>query len=83
MASVTKISGVSYRYPTSNPDSPSPIEDLNLQIQPGESVLICGGSGSGKSSVIRLLNGLIPNYHEGELTGTVTHGDHVINEEPL
>lgn len=83
MASVTKISGVSYRYPTSNPDSPSPIDDLNLKIQPGESVLICGGSGSGKSSVIRLLNGLIPNYHEGDLKGSVTHGEHVISEEPL
>lgn len=83
MASVTKISGVSYRYPTSNPNSPSPIDDLTLEIQPGESVLICGGSGSGKSSVIRLLNGLIPNYHEGDLEGSVTHGDHVISEEPL
>lgn len=83
MADLTRISHVNYRYPGSDPHAPSPITDLNIEIQPGESVLICGGSGSGKSSVIRLLNGLIPNYHEGELEGEVTHGEHVINAEPL
>lgn len=84
----THIRDVTYRYPTSRPGAPAPITNLNLRIEPGESVLICGGSGSGKSSVIRLLNGLIPKYHEGELTGQVVHtssdgSEHVISEEEL
>lgn len=32
-------------------------------------MLICGGSGSGKTSFSRLLNGISPQYIEGELTG--------------
>lgn len=84
----TDIRDVTYRYPTSRPGTPAPITNLNLTIQPGESVLICGGSGSGKSSVIRLLNGLIPKYHEGTLTGQVVHtstngNEHIISHEEL
>lgn len=40
-----------------------------MEIKPGECILICGASGSGKSTYSRLLNGISPNYIEGELTG--------------
>lgn len=45
------------------------LKDINLEIDKGECVLICGESGSGKTSFSRLLNGISPNYIEGELTG--------------
>lgn len=45
------------------------LKDINLGIDKGECVLICGESGSGKTSFSRLLNGISPNYIEGELTG--------------
>ncbi|WP_297958278.1 ABC transporter ATP-binding protein [uncultured Ruminococcus sp.] len=45
---------------------------LGLEIKRGECLLICGSSGCGKTTVTRLLNGLIPHYYEGELSGDVT-----------
>ena len=45
------------------------LKSINLEIQPGECILICGESGSGKTSFSRLLNGISPNYIEGDLEG--------------
>lgn len=47
------------------------LKSINLKINPGECVLICGKSGSGKTTFSRLLNGISPNYIEGELSGHV------------
>lgn len=35
----------------------------------GRCVVLCGGSGCGKSTLLRCLNGLIPQFYEGELKG--------------
>ena len=48
------------------------LEDFSLSVREGQTVLLCGESGSGKTSVIRLINGLIPHYYCGELKGDVT-----------
>lgn len=45
------------------------LKGIDLEIQPGECILICGASGSGKTSFSRLLNGISPNYIEGDLDG--------------
>lgn len=34
------------------------LKDISLHVQPGERVVVCGSSGSGKSSMIRCINGL-------------------------
>ena len=47
------------------------LKNLNLSIADGECVLITGSSGCGKTTIIRLINGLIPNFFEGELQGNV------------
>ncbi len=47
------------------------LEQINLEIPDGQVVLLCGRSGCGKTTLTRLVNGLIPNYYEGELTGEV------------
>lgn len=44
--------------------------NINLDIFPGEKVLILGPSGSGKSTLANCINGLIPFSHEGEITGS-------------
>lgn len=45
------------------------LSEIDLNINSGECVVICGESGSGKSSLIRVLNGLIPELYEGEING--------------
>lgn len=39
------------------------LRDVNLNVTPGETIVICGPSGSGKSTLIRCINGL--EKHEG------------------
>ena len=36
------------------------LRDINLKISDGEFVLLCGRSGCGKTTITRLVNGLIP-----------------------
>ena len=48
------------------------LNSIDLEIKHGECVLLCGSSGCGKTTVTRLLNGLIPHYYEGELSGDVS-----------
>ena len=58
------------------------LKNLNLSISDGECVLITGGSGCGKTTIIRLINGLIPNFFEGELQGNVlVNGQNVTQAE--
>ena len=48
------------------------LHDINLNIYPGERVLIAGPSGSGKSTLAGCINGLNPFANPGEATGTLT-----------
>ena len=48
------------------------LTDINLDIYPGERVLIAGPSGSGKSTLAGCINGLNPFSNPGECTGTLT-----------
>lgn len=48
------------------------LTDINLEIYPGERVLIAGPSGSGKSTLAGCINGLNPFSNPGECTGTLT-----------
>lgn len=45
------------------------LKTVNLQIKPGECIILCGKSGCGKTTFSRLLNGLIPSFFPGELEG--------------
>jgi len=47
------------------------LQDINLDIYPGERVLIAGPSGSGKSTLAACINGLNPFSNPGECTGTL------------
>ena len=48
------------------------LRHINLDIYPGERVLIAGPSGSGKSTLGSCLNGLIPASYPGTVSGSLT-----------
>ena len=45
------------------------LHGISLKIADGECVLFCGRSGCGKTTVTRLVNGLIPQFYQGEWIG--------------
>ena len=47
------------------------LRDVSLEIEPGLLYGIVGLNASGKSTLCSLIRGLIPHFHDGELTGTV------------
>ncbi|MBQ8279073.1 MAG: energy-coupling factor ABC transporter ATP-binding protein [Roseburia sp.] len=56
----------SFHYANGEEDA---LSNIALDIQSGECVLLCGKSGCGKTTFSRLLNGLVPAFFNGELTG--------------
>ena len=59
------------------------VNHLDLEIAPGEVVLLCGESGCGKTTVTRMINGLIPHFYDGELSGTISVADRNVAETEL
>lgn len=72
---------VSFTY--NNAGGDAGVHDINLDIPAGQVVLLCGSSGCGKTTLTRLINGLIPHFYEGTLTGNVTVDGYAVDETPL
>ena len=58
--------------PGASSDAPAALDDVTLTVRNGEFVVLCGQSGCGKTTFTRLLNGLTPAFHTGDLTGSCT-----------
>ena len=65
-AAIARLAGVGYVYPGA--DSPS-LRDVDLEIGPGLT-LVAGSSGGGKSTLLRLFDGLVPQFHGGRICGS-------------
>lgn len=57
---------VSFSYPGQDAGG---LRHVSLSVSPGECVLFCGRSGCGKTTLLRLINGLIPGFFSGEGSG--------------
>jgi energy-coupling factor transporter ATP-binding protein EcfA2 len=66
------IERLGYAYPHG---SARALEDVSLEVAPGEFVLLAGRSASGKSTLLRAACGLVPHFHGGEIEGEVRVGD--------
>jgi energy-coupling factor transport system ATP-binding protein len=60
---------VTYRY--AGAEEPA-LDDISLDIEPGELCLLAGLSGHGKSTLLRAACGLVPHFHGGRFAGAVT-----------
>jgi energy-coupling factor transport system ATP-binding protein len=63
---------LTYTYPGSNGKTKPALSDVTLDIAEGEFVLVAGPSGAGKSTLLRCLNGLVPHFTGGSVSGDVT-----------
>lgn len=59
------------------------VENLSLSIPKGQVLVLCGESGCGKTTITRLMNGLIPNFYKGKLFGEIWVDGKDITKMPL
>lgn len=63
-----EIEDVSFTYERTGQLS---LANISLSVQTGECVLLCGKSGCGKTTLTRLLNGMIPDFYQGKFSGSI------------
>ena len=77
-----KIDHISFSYGEEN-ENTGGVRDIELNIEDGQFVVLCGESGCGKTTITRLINGLIPHYYEGQMAGEVWVNGEKVSEQPL
>lgn len=75
-----RLCDVTYSYSSESGEN---LKNVNLSVKAGEFVVLTGKSGCGKTTVIRLINGLATKFYEGRLTGKVLVNQIDISELPL
>jgi len=65
---VIELTDVSVRYDDSRPPE---LREVNLAVEEGELALVVGRTGAGKSTLLGTINGLVPHFTGGRLSGRV------------
>jgi len=71
-APALEVARLTYAYPRAEARA---LEDVSLEVAPGEFVLLAGRSASGKSTLLKAASGLVPHFHGGEIEGEVRVAD--------
>lgn len=71
---------VSFAYPDNTDGG---LKNIDLTIPDGQCILLCGRSGCGKTTLTRLINGLIPQFFAGELSGEVLLDGEDLTQLPM
>lgn len=71
---------VSYQYPNTEETA---VRNLSFRVEPGELKVVTGASGCGKTTLMRLANGIAPQILGGEVTGTVRIDDCDVSDTPV
>lgn len=66
-----ELERVSFAYRDATGAAAAGVRDIDLRVEAGRCVLVCGASGCGKTTVTRLANGLASSFFPGELHGRV------------
>ena len=66
---IIKFEDVSFNYENSKRQV---LKNINLEIKEGDFVVITGPTGAGKTTLCEMMNGIIPNFVKGDLTGKIT-----------
>lgn len=72
MDTIIKIENLTYTYPGSTQPT---LNHINLEIEKGDFLAIVGNNGCGKSTLCKILNGLIPHFITGKFAGNVWVGE--------
>lgn len=68
MGIAIRLKEVSFKYDGAKENV---LENINLTVEYGETVLLSGVSGEGKSTLLSIINGVIPFINSGEFSGSV------------
>lgn len=79
---MVEIDNVSFSY-TGEAGTVGGVRKITLDIPDGQFVVLCGESGCGKTTITRLINGLIPHYYEGQLDGKLYVNGKNVSDQPL
>lgn len=76
---------VSFTYQGSISDGSEPpvLRHIHFHAERGECIVLCGKSGCGKTTMLRMVNGLVPHFYQGCLEGDITVGNVNIKEASL
>ena len=72
-----EFKNVSFSYPDTEEGA---LKDISFCIEKGEFVLLAGESGCGKTTITRIINGLIPGFYGGKITGEALIGGIKVSE---